>query len=113
MKQLYNFEVPPPGRKKWLVWSGSVLIVVSCLLYGSLLVVPFLPLSAPIKIALFTVLIILGETTFWIGGSIVGGSIIARYRRYLNPMHLLRTKPSTTLASDKQGEGYQQYKHKN
>ena len=51
---------------------GFFLVILSCLLYGSLLLVPMAPFSARGKVVLSSLLVISGEASFWIGGLILG-----------------------------------------
>lgn len=64
---------------------GISLIVLSFVFWGGLLIVPFIQYSVGIKIAISTVLAVLGEVSFWIGAFILGKEVIARYKKYLNP----------------------------
>jgi len=64
------------------------LIVLSFVLYGiGLLMVPFLPIETGAKAALIPTLLGLGEVSFWVGAAIVGKALVAKYRRYLNPLN--------------------------
>ncbi len=72
-------------KKTWLRTTGIVLIILSCLFYGALLVVPFTPFSLATKAVMSTTLIVLGEASFWIGGIILGREFIIKFRKYLNP----------------------------
>jgi len=69
---------------RWKRRLGLGLIVLSCLLYGGLMLVPMFPLSAKGKVAVSSALVIFGEASFWIGGLIVGKDVIARYRSKLD-----------------------------
>ena len=64
---------------------GILLVISSFVAYGCLLVLPFLTLSAAVKLALAPALVASGEAAFWIGGALLGKELVARYRRYLNP----------------------------
>ena len=74
----------------WRRRLGFFLVVLSCLLYGCLLLVPMTPFSAKGKVALSSVLVISGEASFWIGGLILGREAIARWRGALDPRRWLR-----------------------
>lgn len=65
--------------------TGTLLVVFSFIAYGLLFVVPFLPLSAALKVGVSSVLVVAGEITFWVGGALLGKEMVKRYRRYLNP----------------------------
>ena len=57
---------------------GVLLIVLSFAFYGILLLVPFGPFSAGRKAILFSVLVILGEASFWIASLILGKELITK-----------------------------------
>ena len=63
-------------------WLGIALIAASFAFYGCLLLAPFSSLSAERKIALSTVLVILGEGSFWLAVLILGREAMARYRDF-------------------------------
>ncbi len=82
-----NKEAPLPARPSGrLKKVGLGLVVLSFILYGGILLVPFLPFSTGVKIAVSSGLAVAGELSFWIGGLILGREIIARYKKYLNPL---------------------------
>lgn len=64
---------------------GILLVILSCVAYGLLILVPFLPLSTTSKLLLSPLLVGAGEATFWVGGALLGKEIVARFKRYLNP----------------------------
>jgi hypothetical protein len=74
-----------PNRRGWLRWLGVGLVALSFVLYGGLLVLPFLPWGTELKILLAPTLVILGEVAFWLGALILGKAVVARYRRYFDP----------------------------
>ena len=69
---------------------GFGLVILSCLLYGSLIFVPSTSLSTEGKIALSSLLVISGEASFWVGGLILGREAIARWRGALDPRRWIR-----------------------
>ena len=71
---------------------GIVLIVLSFILYGFILLVPFISYSTGIKVTISSILAILGEISFWVGGIILGKEVIARYKNYLNPFSWFKRK---------------------
>jgi hypothetical protein len=86
-KFLLYFRIMIPGRemkrdiqslKRWL---GIALVVLSFAFYGCLLLVPLTSFSADRKIALSSLLVILGEGSFWLAVIILGREAIAKYRR--------------------------------
>lgn len=79
----------------WVKKTGIVLIILSFLLYGGILLVPFTPYTVGTKAVITSVLVILGEISFWVGGLILGREIIARYKKYFNPFHWFKKKNGT------------------
>ena len=84
-------KVEPEARPaSWKRRLGFGLVILSCLLYGSLLLVPTTSLSTEGKVALTSLLVISGEASFWIGGLILGREAIRRWRGALDPLRWLR-----------------------
>jgi hypothetical protein len=79
-------------QKNWKFKTGIFLIVISTLLFMSLLVVPFLGVNGKTKITITTVIIVLGEVTFWIGGFLLGKELLIKYKSYLNPRNWFKKK---------------------
>jgi len=69
---------------------AAALVVLSCLLYASLLVLPFLGISVAAKATVATVLVCTGEGTFWIGAVVAGREVVRRYRSRLWPSQWFR-----------------------
>ncbi|MHB8117459.1 MAG: transporter suffix domain-containing protein [Methanothrix sp.] len=61
---------------------GIALVVLSFAFYGCLLLVPLSSFSGERKIALSTLLVILGEGSFWLAVIILGREAIAKYRSF-------------------------------
>lgn len=80
----------PRAPASWTRWCGIALVGLSFALYGGLALVPWLSWSLEGKVGLSSLLVILGEVSFWIGGLILGKQVIARYRRVLDPRWWLR-----------------------
>ncbi|WNB91261.1 transporter suffix domain-containing protein [Bacillus sp. NEB1478] len=58
---------------------GIILIITSFILWGFILVVPFLSFSGTTKTVLVTILVIAGEITFWLGAIFAGKDIVKRF----------------------------------
>jgi hypothetical protein len=69
---------------------GLVLIIGSCLLWITVLVIPFLPLSLAQKAVSLTSLILISEVMFWLGILLAGKELADRYRHQLNPIEWYR-----------------------
>ncbi|RHW42677.1 hypothetical protein D1B31_03545 [Neobacillus notoginsengisoli] len=74
-------------KKARLTVIGAALIILSCILYGAILLVPLTSFSTGTKVAITAGLVISGEATFWIGGIILGKEAVTRYRKNLNPLN--------------------------
>ena len=81
-------------RTGWVKWVGVGLIVASLLLGGLFFVVPFLPLSLPIKVASEAIIFSASHGTFAGGSAILGGAAVVRYHRLLNPVNWFRRDKS-------------------
>ena len=79
-------------QKNWKFKTGIALIVISTLLFTSLLAVPFLDADGKTKITITTILIVLGEITFWVGGFLLGKELLNKYKSYLNPMNWFKKR---------------------
>ncbi|MDO9067903.1 MAG: transporter suffix domain-containing protein [Deltaproteobacteria bacterium] len=73
---------------------GIILIVLSSLLYASLIVIPFLSIPVSTKLGVTPVIVIVGEIIFWIGGLLVGKEILVKYKQYFNPINWGKKKKS-------------------
>ncbi|NVO20359.1 MAG: transporter suffix domain-containing protein [Bacteroidetes bacterium] len=78
--------------KNWKIRLGISLIILSALSFLSLLIIPFLKSGSGIKVTISTVLIVLGEVTFWTGGFLLGKEILSKYKSYLNPANWFKKK---------------------
>ena len=76
---------PPARTAKAALWIGLALVVLSTLIFGGLLLLPFAPLSAAARLALAPLLVVAGEAAFWIGGVLLGKEVVTRHRKYLDP----------------------------
>jgi hypothetical protein len=64
---------------------GIVLFILSFVLYALILMVPLLPVSLQTKTLITTLLVVVGEISFWSGGLILGKEVVRKYRRFFNP----------------------------
>ena len=88
-------------QKNWKFKTGIALIILSTFFFLSLAGVPFLSVAGKVKITISTILIILGEVSFWIGGFFLGKELLNKYKAYLNPKNWRRKKPVTeTVTAD-------------
>lgn len=71
---------------------GWGLVVLSTLGIAGLLLVPFAPLPTEGKLVLTSVLVVVGEVCFWVGGAILGKEAVSRFWRGLNPLEWFRKR---------------------
>jgi hypothetical protein len=83
------------SKKPWLKRVGISLIILSCVFYGALFLVPFAPYKVSTKAIISTILVIFGEASFWLGGFMLGREIVMKYRKYLNPLNWFKKKNDT------------------
>ncbi len=76
--------------KNWKFKSGITLIIISIFFFIFLPIIPFLELSNRTKITLSSVVFILAEVLFYLGGFLVGKELIIRYKSYLHPKNWFR-----------------------
>lgn len=81
-------------KKNWKLKLGIVLMIVSAIVFMSLLVIPFLDLNSKEKITITTIIIVIGEISFWSGGFLVGKELFTKYKSYFNPKNWFKKKSS-------------------
>ncbi|MFX4261550.1 transporter suffix domain-containing protein [Pelotomaculum propionicicum] len=73
---------------------GLLLVILSCVLYAGLILVPFTPYTTGTKAAISSALVVSGEASFWLGALILGKEIVTKYRSYLNPVRWFKKRDS-------------------
>ncbi len=79
-------------NKNWKFKSGVILLFVCVIAFLSIPVVPFLEISSGDKITFSTVLLVIGEITFWVGGLLLGKELFTKYKSYMNPKNWFKKK---------------------
>jgi hypothetical protein len=87
MRKFANME-----KKKWKFKLGIVLILISVIIFLTLFAMPFIPIGTKSKITISTVLIISGETMFWVGTILIGKEVWNKYKSYLKSGEWLNRK---------------------
>ncbi len=72
-------------ENKFLHKVGWLFIIISCLCYLLVAIIPFLSFSLGLKTASITASIVLAEVFFWIGALFVGKEVIRKYKSLLKP----------------------------
>ncbi|MDP2113034.1 MAG: transporter suffix domain-containing protein [Bacteroidota bacterium] len=79
-------------QKTWKFKLGIILLIVCVIAFLSIPAVPFLNLENSTKITLSTVLFVIGEIAFWVGGILLGKELFTKYKTYMNPKNWFKTK---------------------
>ena len=80
------------SKKNLKIKIGIILISISVILFFTLFAMPFFPFETKLKITLSTILIIFGETIFWIGTVLIGKEVWNKYKSYLKSGEWLNKK---------------------
>ncbi|OCA87636.1 hypothetical protein A8F94_07195 [Bacillus sp. FJAT-27225] len=92
MEENHQSAAVPKQKSKTLIRIGVGLIIVSCIFYLAILLVPMTDFSTGSKVAITGGLVVAGEAAFWIGGIIVGKEAVTHYRKNLNPTNWFKRK---------------------
>ena len=95
-------------QKNWKFKIGIVLIALSTLFFISIIAVPFLNVDSKTKITISTILVVLGEITFWSGGILLGKELFSKYKSYLNPKNWRKKKPATITVDTTENDSSEQ-----
>jgi len=79
-------------KYNWKMKTGIVVLIFSFLTTPLILLTPFLSINAKSKIVITTILIIIGNITFYGGGFLVGKELFSKYKSRLNPKNWFRKK---------------------
>jgi hypothetical protein len=91
---------PAKPRARWVTVTGISFIALSVVFFGLFFVVPFLPLSLGVRGVLLLVCWIGSESTFALGGVLLGMQIVRRYRRFLKPANWFRRAPKSVASAE-------------
>jgi NAD(P)-dependent dehydrogenase (short-subunit alcohol dehydrogenase family) len=69
------------GGRRFVRGLGWVLVIASFPIWLGLFAAPFLPLPAAQRVVVAGGLAVVGEVMFWVGGAILGASVVARFRK--------------------------------
>ena len=82
---------PRSGWRVWVLIFG--VFVVPGVLYLTLLLVPFLPLTTGQKVWVAAGLVVLAEGTFLLSALLFGREAVRRYRGFLDPRRWFTKRP--------------------
>ena len=92
----------------WKRTLGITLFVLSFAFYGFLLIVPFVALTSEAKAALSIMLVVLGESSFWLSVIVLGREIIDKYRKIEWRSQISLWLKQTKAGGDTNSESYAQ-----
>lgn len=87
-----NQQTPAKTGTKVLFKLGVVLLILACLGWVAIALMPFAPLSLSMKATIVAAIIIGAEIMFWAGAVLVGKDVVQKYKRYLNPKNWRKQK---------------------
>jgi hypothetical protein len=73
---------------------GYILLILACICWGLILVVPALGFSAGWIAGITTALIIIGEVFFWLSIVLLGNEFYQKFKYTLNPCNWFSRKKS-------------------
>jgi dipeptide/tripeptide permease len=79
------------AKKNWKFKLGVVLIIISVIIFLTLFAMPFISVGTKTKITVL-VMIICGETMFWVGTILIGKEVWNKYKSYLKSGEWLNKK---------------------
>jgi hypothetical protein len=83
------------------VVTGYAILYFSLFCFALVLVIPFFPLSAGLRAALWTGTLVTAEVGFWVGVFVAGPDLLARVRGWMAPVkRLFRPKREPRTVPD-------------
>lgn len=79
-------------NKSWKFKLGLIILILSIIVWLIIPVVPFLRIDNSTKITITTILIVVGEITFWSSGLLLGKELFTKYKSKLNPRKWFKPK---------------------
>ena len=78
--------------KSWKFKIGLALVILSCLLFLTLPLIPFLSIDGKSKLSISTIVFIIAEIAFWSGGLLLGKELFSKYKSFLDPRNWFTKK---------------------
>lgn len=79
-------------QKTWKFKLGIILLIVCVVAFLAIPVVPFLAVENSTKLTGSTILFVVGEITFWIGGLLLGKELFSKYKSNMYPKNWFKPK---------------------
>jgi len=89
------FKVPKKSNGGIWFKVGVGLLIFACMLWASIIFVPFLSLPGVKKASIIGTLLIAGEVAFWVGAILTGKKFVERYKKHFNPKNWKSIKNKT------------------
>ena len=84
------------NKKKWKFKFGITLISISVACFLVIFALPFLSMDLKVKIALTSVLVVVGEVSFWVGTILIGKDVYLKFKEKLKSGEWLEKKKKDT-----------------
>ena len=79
-------------KKKWKLKIGITLISVSVAFFLIIFALPFVSMDLKVKIALTSILVVVGEVSFWVGTILIGKDVYLKFKEKLKSGEWLEKK---------------------
>jgi len=84
------------NKKKWKLKIGITLISISVAFFLIIFALPFVSMDLKVKIALTSVLVVVGEVSFWVGTILIGKDVYLKFKEKLKSGEWLEKKKKDT-----------------
>ena len=88
-------------EKSWKFKLGIILILVSMIFFILFVVTPFSNIPGSYKITITSILFILAEVLFYLGGFLLGKEVFNKYKAWLNPGNWFKKKQASVSVDEK------------
>ena len=84
------------NKKKWKFKLGITLISFSVAFFLIIFALPFVSMDTKVKIALTSILVVVGEVSFWVGTILIGKDVYLKFKEKLKSGEWLEKKKKDT-----------------
>ncbi|PLX11019.1 MAG: hypothetical protein C0598_09170 [Marinilabiliales bacterium] len=84
----------------WRTKLGIILMIACVPAFLAIPALPFLETDSETKIKLGTILLVIGEVLFWVGGILVGKELFTKYKSYFNPINWFKKKDNNKISEE-------------
>jgi hypothetical protein len=79
-------------KLSWRLKIGIIVLIFSLSMTPLIILTAVLSIPAKTKLVITTILIIIGNITFYGGGFLVGKELFTKYKAYINPRNWFKRK---------------------